>query len=54
MMDFGMDFKPPKRSNDNQWRKLEILAERGELFHSCGCTGPGWRPDTLAQAKAHE
>ena len=51
MPDFGRDFKAPRKLNINQWRKLEILADRGLLFHSCGCAGPGRRPKTLADAK---
>jgi hypothetical protein len=42
----GMNFKPPRREATNQWRKLELLASRGELFH-----GFGARPGTYAEAK---
>jgi hypothetical protein len=45
----GMNFKPPRREATNQWRKLELLASRGELFHSYGA-----RPRTLADAKQQE
>ncbi len=48
----GRDFKPPKRRNEQQWRKLELLVSEGITFDSCGC---GRRADppprTLAQAR---
>lgn len=47
----GHDFKPPKQQNRNQWRKVELLYEHDYTYNSCGCTGPGYRPHTLAQAK---
>jgi len=48
MVDLGLDFKPPKQNNINQWRKVEILYTHGITFHSCGCHGPGHRPKNLA------
>lgn len=52
MIDFGMDFKAPRKEATNQWKKLAILVERGQLFGSgCGCNGPGWRPKTLGEAR---
>jgi hypothetical protein len=42
----GMNFKPPRREATKQWRKLELLARRGELFH-----GSALRPKTYAEAK---
>ena len=50
MTDAGRDFKPPRRWSDQQWRKLALIM-RPRLFDSCGCTGPGWRPKTLGEAK---
>jgi len=52
MIDMGRDFHAPRRHDLAQWRKLAILVEQGLLFHSCGCTGPGLRPRTLADAKS--
>jgi hypothetical protein len=51
MIDLGRDFKAPRRADKNQWRKVELLAKNGITFESCGCTGPGYRPRTLAEAK---
>ncbi len=44
MADMGLDFKPPKASDDKAWDAANELFEVGETFHSCGCGGPGWRP----------
>jgi hypothetical protein len=35
-----------------QWRKVGLMVERGLLFHSCGCSGPGPRPRTLGDAQS--
>ena len=51
MRDLGLDFKPPRQQNAKQWRKVELLARHGITFHSCGCSGPGFRPATLRGAK---
>jgi hypothetical protein len=51
MIDVGKDFHAPRRVNPTQWRKIAMLVEEGLLFHSCGCTGPGPRPQTLSDAK---
>jgi hypothetical protein len=47
----GHDFHPPRKQNKAQWRKLKLLDQAGVHFDSCGCTGPGYRPGTLAEAK---
>lgn len=52
MTNLGRDFKAPRRADNNQWRKVALLVEAGITFDSCGCTGPGYRPRTLADAKA--
>lgn len=51
MVDVGRDFKAPRRANTAQWRKIEMLVEAGIEFDSCGCSGPGYRPRTLSDAK---
>jgi len=43
MNNMGMDFAAPRRADVRQWRKVELLFERGVAFGSCGC-GPGLRP----------
>lgn len=52
MIDLGRDFKAPRRGNTLQWRKIATLAAAGITFDSCGCTGPGPRPRTLADTKS--
>lgn len=52
MIDLGRDFKAPRRADKNQWRKAELLFGNKIRFRSCGCSGPGYRPRTLADAKA--
>lgn len=51
MVDMGLDFQAPRRRAESQWRKLEMLVDAGIRFHSCGCSGPGYRPRTLSDAK---
>ena len=51
MKPMGHDFQAPRRQNKAQWRKIRLLWEAGIRFNSCGCTGPGERPQTLSEAK---
>lgn len=44
MANMGMDFAPPKKTDIKAWKTLESLYAVGVTFHSCGCSGPGWRP----------
>lgn len=44
MANMGMDFKPPPMKDTRQWRVLQGLYVAGQTFHSCGCSGPGYRP----------
>lgn len=52
MVDLGRDFHAPRRADDRQWRKVALLVGAGVTFDSCGCTGPGPRPRTLADARS--
>lgn len=52
MTDLGRDFQPPRRADFAQWEKVRLLVAAGITFDSCGCTGPGPRPRTLADAKS--
>ena len=47
MHNMGLDFKAPKQTDVEQWKKVEILFNRGYNYHSCGCSGPGPRPARL-------
>lgn len=49
MFDMGLDFKAPPKTDAKQWAKIRILADHGFTYHSCGCCGPGLRPEELAQ-----
>jgi hypothetical protein len=44
MANMGLDFAPPKMSDIKGWKAAAALFEVGETFHSCGCSGPGYRP----------
>lgn len=44
MANMGLDFAPPKMSDAKAWAAAAALFEVGETFHSCGCSGPGYRP----------
>jgi hypothetical protein len=44
MANMGLDFAPPKMSDAKGWTAAAALFEVGETFHSCGCSGPGYRP----------
>lgn len=48
----GKDFKATARQNVRQWRKVELLASHGLAFASCGCSGPGYAPRDLGEARA--
>ena len=48
MIDMGLDFKPPKRSDDKAWRNLRGMYRVGHAFHTCGCDGPGFIPSSTA------
>lgn len=49
MHNMGHDFKTPKQNNVKQWKKVQILFEHGEAYHSCGCGEPGYRPTKLQE-----
>ena len=44
MASMGLDFKPPKLDDLAGWELAAKLWEVGLTFHSCGCSGPGYRP----------
>lgn len=44
MASMGLDFKPPRTTDDKAWEIVSKLWEVGITFHSCGCGGPGYRP----------
>ncbi|HMP03538.1 MAG TPA: hypothetical protein PKC45_13660 [Gemmatales bacterium] len=52
MADMGLDFKPPKQSAVEHWEVVEFLFAQGLAYHSCGCSGPGYRPSRWAEVPA--
>lgn len=44
MVSMGMDFEAPPQNDLKKWKMMEGLYMLGETFHSCGCSGPGYRP----------
>jgi DNA-directed RNA polymerase subunit RPC12/RpoP len=49
----GRHFKPPKKTNKDQWEKVELLITNGFPFHKLYLeTGSIPYPETLAEAKA--
>jgi hypothetical protein len=52
MHDMGLDFKAPRKNDLEQWHKVKRLSDAGVTFHSCGCGGPGWRPQRLNEVAA--
>jgi hypothetical protein len=51
MHDMGLDFKAPKQTDVEQWKKIELLFREGYNYSSCGC-GPGPRPKHLKDVPA--
>ncbi len=45
----GLDFRAPRQTDVEQWRKVELLFQNGINFSSCGCGGPGFRPARLRE-----
>lgn len=47
----GKAFKPPRKSNNTQWRKVELMVEHSQYFGYCRCCRPRKTPATLSEAK---
>ncbi|MBL9106362.1 MAG: hypothetical protein JNL82_35900 [Myxococcales bacterium] len=52
MADMGRDFEPPARGDERGWTAAEALFAVGITFHSCGCSGPGYRPRDPRELRA--
>jgi hypothetical protein len=48
----GKAFKPPRKTNDSQWRKVALIVEHGGRFGYCTCHRPKGMPITLSDAKS--
>ncbi len=51
MRNLGLDFKAPSQKDREQWQKVELLWRNGIIFSSCGCNGPGPRPQRLREVE---
>lgn len=49
MENMGLDFKAPPNKDSEQWRVVKLLASHNIRYHSCGCSGPGYRPRRLKE-----
>lgn len=46
MANMGLDFESPKKDDFKKWEHLKSLYSVGITFHSCGCSGPGYIPNS--------
>ncbi len=46
MANMGLDFESPKKYDVKKWEHLKSLYSVGITFHSCGCSGPGYIPNS--------
>jgi DNA-directed RNA polymerase subunit RPC12/RpoP len=53
MANMGLDFAAPKKDNLKQWTHIKTLYKVGITFHSCGCSGPGYIPNSKEKLIEH-
>jgi DNA-directed RNA polymerase subunit RPC12/RpoP len=53
MANMGKDFEAPKMIDSKAWEHLKSLYSVGITFHSCGCSGPGYIPNSAEQLKKY-
>lgn len=46
MANMGLDFESPKKDDVKKWEHIKSLYSVGITFHSCGCSGPGYIPNS--------
>ncbi|PAM95973.1 hypothetical protein B4N84_05350 [Flavobacterium sp. IR1] len=46
MANMGLDFESPKKDDVKKWEHIKSLYTVGITFHSCGCSGPGYIPNS--------
>lgn len=46
MANMGLDFESPKKDDLKKWEHIKSLYVVGITFHSCGCSGPGYIPNS--------
>lgn len=52
MIDMGLDFKAPPKSEHEAWEILEVLYENGFTFEGCGCDVGFMPPRSLREVPA--
>ena len=53
MANMGLDFASPKKDNTKEWTHIKNLYSVGITFHSCGCSGPGYIPNSTGKLKEY-
>ncbi|WP_243416282.1 hypothetical protein [Flavobacterium sp. HTF] len=53
MANMGLDFESPKMENLKKWEHIKSLYSVGITFHSCGCSGPGYIPNSKEKLIEH-
>ncbi len=53
MANMGLDFASPKKDNIREWTHIKNLYSVGITFHSCGCSGPGYIPNSTEKLKEY-
>ena len=53
MANMGLDFASPRKDNLKQWQHIKTLFAVGITFHSCGCSGPGYIPNSKDKLVEH-
>ena len=53
MANMGLDFESPKMEDLKKWEHIKSLYSVGITFHSCGCSGPGYIPNSKEKLIEH-
>lgn len=53
MANMGLDFESPKKDDVKMWEHIKSLFSVGLTFHSCGCSGPGYIPNSKEKLVEH-
>jgi hypothetical protein len=53
MANMGKDFKASKKDCIKDWEHIKRLYSVGIAYHSCGCSGPGYIPNTTESLIAY-
>lgn len=53
MADLGLDFKAPRTADKRAWRAIESTYRLGHAWHTCGCSGPGFIPNSPREYRVY-